>query len=88
MSHDFVKTTIYDKLDDFDIVNYQFLNGDVPRSTSYGSTSLVVLFNILLVSFLLCLFVLYVVLALWPPVLQSSCPLCFSFVFCFRFCCL
>ena len=29
---------IYDKRDDFDfdIVNFQFLDGDVPRSTSYG----------------------------------------------------
>ena len=34
----FVKTKIYDKLDDFDfdIVNFPFLDGDVPRSTSYG----------------------------------------------------
>ena len=31
-------TEIYDKRDnfDFDIVNFPFLNGDVPRSTSYG----------------------------------------------------
>ena len=29
-------TKIYDKQDDFDIVNYQFLDGDVPRRTSYG----------------------------------------------------
>ena len=33
---------------------------------------------------------LHVILALWPPVLQSSCPLCFllvfySFLFCFFF---
>ena len=27
---------IYDKRDDFDIVNFPFLYGDVPRSTSYG----------------------------------------------------
>ena len=34
----FVKTLIYDKRDDFDfdIVNFPFLDGDVPRSTSYG----------------------------------------------------
>ena len=32
----FVKTKIYDKLDDFDIVNFPFVDGDVPRSTSYG----------------------------------------------------
>ena len=33
-----VSTEIYDKLDDFDfeIVNFPFLDGDVPRSTSYG----------------------------------------------------
>ena len=33
----FVKTKIYDKRDnfDFDIVNFPFLYGDVPRSTSY-----------------------------------------------------
>ena len=34
----FVKTKIYDKRYDFDfdIVNFQFLDGDVNRSTSYG----------------------------------------------------
>ena len=34
----FVKTKIYDKRDDFgfDIVNFQFLDGDDPRSTSQG----------------------------------------------------
>ena len=34
----FVKTKIYDKRDglDFDIENFLFLYGDVPRSTSYG----------------------------------------------------
>ena len=34
----FVKTEIYDKRDgfDFDIVNFPFLDGDVPRSTSCG----------------------------------------------------
>ena len=38
LSNDIVSTKIYDKLDDFDfeIVNFQFLDGDVPRSTSYG----------------------------------------------------
>ena len=38
ISDGFVKTKIYDKRDDidFDIVNYTFLDGDVPRSTSYG----------------------------------------------------
>ena len=32
----FVKTKIYDKRDDFDIVKFPFLDGDVRRSTSYG----------------------------------------------------
>ena len=34
----FVKTKFYDKRDyfDFDIVNFPFLDGDVPRLTSYG----------------------------------------------------
>ena len=38
ISHDIDSTKIYDKLDDFDfkIVNFPFLDGDVPCSTSYG----------------------------------------------------
>ena len=38
ISDGFVQTKIYDKRDDFefDIVNFPFLGGDVPRSTSYG----------------------------------------------------
>ena len=38
ISNGFVSFKIYDKRDDFDfdIVNFPFLNGDVPRSTSYG----------------------------------------------------
>ena len=38
ISDGFVKTKIYDKRGyfDFDIVNFPFLDGDVPRSTSYG----------------------------------------------------
>ena len=38
ISNDIVSTKIYDKLDDFDFetVNFPFLDGDVPRSTSYG----------------------------------------------------
>ena len=38
ISDDFVKTKIYDKRDDFDfdIVNFPFLDGDVPHSASYG----------------------------------------------------
>ena len=38
ISDDIVSIKIYDKQDDFDfeIVNFPFLDGDVPRSTSYG----------------------------------------------------
>ena len=37
-SNGFVSSKIYDKRDDFDfdLVNFPFLDGDVPRSTSYG----------------------------------------------------
>ena len=38
ISNDIVSTKIYDKRDDFDfeVVNFPFFDGDVPRSTSYG----------------------------------------------------
>ena len=38
ISTDIVSTKIYDKCDDigFEAVNFPFLDGDVPRSTSYG----------------------------------------------------
>ena len=38
ISNDIVYTKIYDKRDDFDfeILNFQFLDGDVPRFTSSG----------------------------------------------------
>ena len=38
ISNDIVSTKIYVKRDDFDfeIVNHPFLDGDVPRSASYG----------------------------------------------------
>ena len=38
ISDGFIRSKIYDKRDDFDfdIVNFPFLDGDVPRSTSYG----------------------------------------------------
>ena len=38
ISNDIVSSKIYDKRNDFDfeIVNFPFLDGDVPRSTSYG----------------------------------------------------
>ena len=36
VSDGFVKTKIYNKRDDFDIVNFPFLDGDFPRSTYYG----------------------------------------------------
>ena len=35
ISNDIVSTKLYDKRD-FEIVNFPFLDGDVPRSTSYG----------------------------------------------------
>ena len=39
ISKDIVSTKIYDKRDDFDfeIVNFPFLDGDVPHSSSYGA---------------------------------------------------
>ena len=42
ISNGTVPTKIYDKRDgfDFDIVNFPFLDGDVPRHTSYGNTYL------------------------------------------------
>ena len=38
ISNDIVSTKVCEKRDDFDfdIVNFPFLDGDVPRSTSYG----------------------------------------------------
>ena len=36
ISNGTVSTKIYDKRDDFDIVNFPSLDGDVPRRTSYG----------------------------------------------------
>ena len=38
ISNDIVSTKIYDKRDelDFEIVNFPFLDGDVPHSISYG----------------------------------------------------
>ena len=36
ISNGIVSTKIYDKRDDFDVVNFPFLDGDVPRRTSYG----------------------------------------------------
>ena len=38
ISNDIVSTKVYDKRDDFnfEIVNFPFLDGDVPHSTSYG----------------------------------------------------
>ena len=39
ISNDIVSIKIYDKSDvfDFEIVNFPFLDGDAPRSTSYGA---------------------------------------------------
>ena len=41
-SNGFVSSKIYDKRDDFDfdIVNFPFLDGDIPRRPSYGVYSL------------------------------------------------
>ena len=38
ISNNIVSTKVYDKRDDFDfkIVNFPFLDGDIPRSTSFG----------------------------------------------------
>ena len=36
IANGFVSSTIYGKRDDFDIVNFSFLDGDVPRRASYG----------------------------------------------------
>ena len=36
ISNGFVYSKIYDKREDFDIVNFPFLNGNVPRRPSYG----------------------------------------------------
>ena len=36
ISNGFVSSKIYDKLDNFDFVNFPFLDGDVPRRPSYG----------------------------------------------------
>ena len=38
MNQFIISTKMYDKRDDFDfeIVHFPFLDGDVPRSTSYG----------------------------------------------------
>ena len=45
ITNDIVSTKIYDKRDDFDfeIVNFPFLDGDVPRSTSISLNSFVLL---------------------------------------------
>ena len=42
ISNGFVSSKIYDKRDDsdFDIVNFPFLDGYAPRSTSYGLHSI------------------------------------------------
>ena len=47
ISDGYVKTKIYDKRDDFDIVNFPFLDGYVPRSTSYGVFIFLNLFDLL-----------------------------------------
>ena len=43
ISNGIISTKIYDKRDDFDfeIVNFPFLEGGVPRSTSFGVSQLI-----------------------------------------------
>ena len=36
ISNGTVSTKVYDKRDDFDLANFLFLDGDIPRCTSYG----------------------------------------------------
>ena len=62
ISNGFVKTKIYDKQDDFDfyIVHFPFLDGDVPRSASYGVFIFLNLFDLL--EFLLMLMTLILVI--------------------------
>ena len=36
ISNGVIRTKIYDKRDNFNIVNFPFLDGDVPHATSYG----------------------------------------------------
>ena len=53
----YVYLKIYDKRDDFDfdIVNFPFLDGDVPRRTSYGVTYLILLGSLELLQILVTL---------------------------------
>ena len=52
ISNGFVSSKIYDKCDDFDfdIVNFPFLDGDVPRRPSYGVYTLSQISNLPLAS--------------------------------------
>ena len=63
VSNGFVSFKIYDKRDDFDfyIVNFPFLDGDVPRCTFYG-VNISQLFGLLecLVNWLISMPVIYV----------------------------
>ena len=75
ISNGFVSSKIYDKRDDFDfdIVNFPFMDGDVPRSASYGVWSLLI---ILLFTFLN-LFGLLECLVMWlisMPVIKVWLP--------------
>ena len=49
ISDGFVKTKIYDKRDDFDfdIVNFPFQDGDIPRSASYPMVFIFLNFDLL-----------------------------------------
>ena len=57
ISDGFVSSKIYDKRDDFDfdIVNFPFLDGDIPRAISYGVYSLFGLLECLVMSLTLTL---------------------------------
>ena len=71
ISDGFVKTKIYDKRDDFDfeIVNFPFLDGDVPRSASYVFIFLT-LFDLL--EFLVMLMTLILVIRFWQQNLSDK----------------
>ena len=57
ISNDIVSTKVYDKRDDFDfeIVNFPFLDGDVPRSTSYVNSFVLLEHLAMLLTCLWCL---------------------------------
>ena len=64
ISDGFVKTKIYDKRDDFDIVNFPFLRGDVPHSTFYG-VYILNLFDLLECPVMLLTLICVIVIRFW-----------------------